>query len=241
MKTPTMKVGLHLLAADDDLAIRSVIERHFRARGFTVTTVDDGLQALDAYKQESFDLVVLDINMPGLDGLSLCRHIREKGQTPVVLLTSNSEETDRIVGLELGADDYLCKPFSVRELEARVKSIMRRCASDRTATNFEPCAEQTRKFGHWKLNLSRRELLDIEDNQVPLTGAEYRLLDVLTRHPNRVLSRDQLMNMTRGHDAMPFDRSIDVQIGRLRKKLGDNGKRPTLIKTFRGEGYVLTP
>ncbi|MFK7955610.1 MAG: response regulator [Lysobacterales bacterium] len=235
-----MNTPLNLLTADDDLAIRSVIERHFSARGFNVTTAENGLSALDAFKREPFDLAVLDINMPGLDGLSLCRHIREKGNTPVILLTANGEETDRIVGLELGADDYMCKPFSVRELEARVKTILRRCADEGPAASNESTTEQTRIFGSWTLNLSRRELLDTDEKQVPLTGAEYRLLDALTRHPNRVLSRDQLMNMTRGHDAMPFDRSIDVQIGRLRKKLGDSGKRPNLIKTFRGEGYVLT-
>ncbi|MEM1090147.1 MAG: response regulator transcription factor [Pseudomonadota bacterium] len=233
---------LRVLTADDDRAIRSAIERHFTARGFQVTTAEDGLVALNALKHEEFDLAVLDINMPGLDGLSLCRHIREKADMPVILLTANGEETDRIVGLELGADDYMCKPFSVRELEARIKSVMRRCGQSSTATSTlpEPANDEVRQFGHWSLNLSRRELYDKDDNPVPLTGAEFRLLDALTSKPNRVLSRDQLMNMTRGHDAMPFDRSIDVQIGRLRKKLGDSGKQPSLIKTFRGEGYVLT-
>ncbi len=240
MSIANTNIGLSLLTADDDLAVRSVIERHFSSRGFSVTTADNGLSALDAFKQESYDLAILDINMPGLDGLSLCRHIREKGKTPVILLTANGEETDRIVGLELGADDYMCKPFSVRELEARVKSVLRRCGEAASTASAAPGVDQTRAFGQWVLNLSRRELHDVEQNQIPLTGAEFRLLAALSSHPNRVMSRDQLMNMTRGHDAMPFDRSIDVQIGRLRKKLGDTGKRPSLIKTFRGEGYVLT-
>ncbi len=232
------KQSTHLLTADDDSAVRSVISRHFGARGFEVTTASDGLRALELLREQPFSLAILDINMPGLDGLSICRQIREEQSLPVILLTANMEETDRIVGLELGADDYVGKPFSVRELEARVKSVLRRSQGEVEPKRAE--AEQQRSFGGWTLDMARRELKNETGEPVSLTGAEYRLLEAFTSHPNRVLSRDQLMNMTRGHDAMPYDRSIDVQVGRLRRKLGDNGKQPNLIKTFRGEGYVLT-
>ncbi|MDJ0656523.1 MAG: response regulator transcription factor [Xanthomonadales bacterium] len=231
----------HLLVAEDDPSVRSVVERHFQIRSYEVTSVEDGTHALEVFEGGGIDLAILDINMPGIDGLSLCRHIRESSETPVILMTGNDHETDRIVGLELGADDYVCKPFSVRELEARVKTVLRRCSRSEHAPESAPADDvEAFQFEDWVLDLGRRELRSSDGAPVALTGSEYRLLKAFVEHPNRVLSRDQLMNMTRGHDAMPFDRSIDVQVGRVRKKLGDNGKEPKLIKTFRGEGYVLT-
>ncbi|MDX1488965.1 MAG: winged helix-turn-helix domain-containing protein [Acidiferrobacterales bacterium] len=175
--------------------------------------------------------------LPGEDGLTLCRDLRAHSNLPVIMLTARGEDTDRIVGLEMGADDYVPKPFNPRELLARIKAVLRRAQSlPRSAL----AADAKRlHFAGWTLDLSTRQLISSKGVVTPLTSGEYRLLQVFLEHANRVLSREQLLDLTRGREAAPFDRSIDVQVGRLRRRLGDTAHEPTLIKTMRGEGYVL--
>jgi two-component system OmpR family response regulator len=192
-------------------------------------------QALDAGR---VDLIVLDLMLPGDDGLTLCRNLRAKASDiPVIMLTARGEETDRIVGLEMGADDYLAKPFSARELLARIKAILRRARS--LPQNLRPDETRHLRFADWALDTVHRQLVSASGVVTPLSGAEYRLLRIFLSHPNRVLTRDQLVDLTQGKEADPLDRSIDVQVSRLRHRLGDDSREPRLIKTVRGEGYVL--
>ena len=183
------------------------------------------------------DLIVLDLMLPGDDGLTLCREVRSKSDVPIIMLTAKTEEIDRVVGLEMGADDYVAKPFSPRELLARIKSILRR--SRALPVNLRPDDARAIAFAGWRLEIPTRTLISPESVAVPLSGTDFRLLRIFLDHPNRVLNRDQLMDMTQARDAGPFDRSIDLQVSRLRKRLNDNPKEPALIKTSRGEGYVL--
>jgi len=184
------------------------------------------------------DLVVLDVMLPGDDGLTLCRDLRAKGELPIIMLTARGEETDRIVGLEMGADDYLPKPFNPRELLARIKTILRRTRT--LPENLQPEASGTLRFGGWSLDTATRDLLSPAGVVVALSGTEYKLLRIFLAHPGRVLNRDQLIDLMLSRDASPFDRSIDVQVSRLRHRLGDTAKEPAIIKTVRGEGYVLS-
>jgi two-component system OmpR family response regulator len=228
----------HILIVDDDAQIRSLLGKYLLKNGLRVTTVADGRamwQALDAGR---IDLIVLDLMLPGEDGLTLCRTLRAKASDiPVIMLTARGEETDRIVGLEMGADDYLTKPFSARELLARIKAILRRARS--LPANLRPDSARHWRFADWVLDTAQRQLISAEGVVTPLAGAEYRLLRIFLSHPNRVLNRDQLLDLTQGKDAGPLDRSIDVQVGRLRHRLKDDAREPCLIKTVRGEGYVL--
>ena len=192
-------------------------------------------QALEAGR---IDLIVLDLMLPGEDGLTLCRNLRAKSSDiPVIMLTARGEETDRIVGLEMGADDYLAKPFSARELLARIKAILRRART--LPENLRPDNARNIRFGDWLLDTVQRQLVSAAGVVIPLSGAEYRLLRIFLSHPNRVLNRDQPVDLTQGKEAEPLDRSIDVQVSRLRQRLGDDSREPRLIKTVRGEGYVL--
>lgn len=229
-----------LMAVDDDAHILDILNRYFSPKGYTVKTYDDPQKALAEFSEGEFDLVILDLNMPGMDGFTLCREIRQRSQVPIIMLTAEDTETDRVVGLELGADDYVAKPFSNRELEARIKARLRNRATQ--ATTQPNVAEESGslRFDSFTLDPDRHELLDKNGDIVPLTGGEYRLLKTFVDHPNRVISRDQLMDWTKGHESGPFDRSIDVQVGRLRKKLGDSGPDYRLLKTFRGEGYLFS-
>jgi two-component system, OmpR family, response regulator len=183
------------------------------------------------------DLIVLDLMLPGEDGLTLCRDLRAKSDIPVIMLTARGEETDRIVGLEMGADDYLAKPFSARELLARIKAILRRARA--LPQNLQPDSARQIRFADWVLDTTHRQIISAANIVTPLSGAEYRLLRIFLSHPNRVLNRDQLVDLTQGKEADPLDRSIDVQVSRLRNRLGDDPREPRLIKTVRGEGYVL--
>ena len=227
----------HILIVDDDAEIRSLLSQYLVKNGLRVTAAADGRgmwQALDAGR---IDLIVLDLMLPGDDGLTLCRNLRAKSDTPVIMLTARGEETDRIVGLEMGADDYLAKPFSARELLARIKAILRRARS--LPENLQPDNARHIRFADWVLDTAHRQIISAANVVTPLSGAEYRLLRIFLSHPNRVLNRDQLVDLTQGKEADPLDRSIDVQVSRLRNRLGDDPREPRLIKTVRGEGYVL--
>ena len=227
----------HLLVVDDDRDIRNLLDEYLTQAGFRVTTVAEGKAMHKALEQHRIDLVVVDLMLPGDDGLVLCRQLRSRSNLPVLMLTACGTEVDRIVGLEMGADDYLAKPFNPRELLARIRSILRRAQA--LPLNLE--SEEIREF-HFagkRLDVNARNIITEDGLVVPLSGAEFRLLHVLLEHPNRVLSRDQLQELVNGREAVAFDRGIDVLIGRLRKRVEDNGKEPVLIKTVRGEGYVL--
>lgn len=205
--------------------------------GFNVQTAHDGEEMLKAMKERTFDLVILDVVLPGEDGLTLCRRLRAMSTIPIVMLTGRSDDTDKIVGLEMGADDYLVKPFNPRELLARVRAVLRR--SGESAPSEKEAAEGSLDFDGWNLDLVRRKLQSPEGRDIELTAAEFDLLAVFAKRPKRVLSRDQLLDLTKGRSASPFDRTIDVQLSRLRRKLEKDPRNPTLIKTVRGVGYIF--
>jgi two-component system OmpR family response regulator len=228
----------HILIVDDDAEIRTLLGRYLEKNGLRTTAVADGRAMWQALDRAVFDLIVLDLMLPGDDGLTLCRTLRTRSDIPVIMLTARGEETDRIVGLEMGADDYLPKPFSARELLARIKVILRRARS--LPPNLRPEEERDIRFGGWTLDTVQRQLVSPEGVVSPIGGAEYRLLRIFLGHPNRVLTRDQLMEMTQGREADALDRSIDVQVSRLRRRLGDGSRDAAMIKTVRGEGYVLS-
>ncbi len=228
----------HILVVDDDREIRDLVARFLTKHGYRVDTAADGRAMMQALGQGRFDLVVLDLMLPGEDGLSLCRRLRADSTLPVIMLTAIGEETDRIIGLEMGADDYLAKPFNPRELLARIKAVLRRAGA--APGHGEPAANEVFRFDGWRLDPARRELRSPDDVLVPLTGGEFDLLAAFARHPKRVLSREQLLDLTRGRAAVPFDRSIDVQLSRLRRKIEADPREPAMIKTVRGGGYIFT-
>jgi len=227
----------HILIVDDDREIRSLLGDYLEKNGFRTTAVADGRGMWAALESGRFDLVILDVMLPGEDGFVLCRSLRARGDMPVIMLTAKGEDMDRIVGLELGADDYLAKPFNPRELLARIKSVLRRHRSVPGNLQAEPA--KSLRFAGWTLDLAARNLISPQQVVVALSGAEFRLLRVFLSYPNRVLTRDQLMDLTVGREADPLDRSIDVQVSRLRQRLDDDAREPAIIKTVRGEGYVL--
>jgi two-component system OmpR family response regulator len=227
----------HILVVDDDREIRSLVSQFLRKHAFRVTDAADGREMMQVLEDGRFDLVVLDLMLPGEDGLSLCRRVRASSSLPIIMLTAMGEETDRIVGLEMGADDYLPKPFNPRELLARIRAVLRRTGGE--APEAKEDGGGTLVFEGWSLDLSKRELRAPDGTLVPLTAGEYDLLAAIVERPGRVLSRDQLLDLTRGRDAVPFDRSVDVQISRLRRKLEPDPKEPQIIKTVRGGGYVF--
>lgn len=228
----------HLLLVDDERSIREPLAQYLSRNGFRVTAVESASEARVRLNANAIDLVILDIMMPGEDGLSLCRHIRETSEIPVILLTARTEETDRIVGLEMGADDYVLKPFSPRELVARIKVIFRRVATGGQRVTAPDGANYS--FAGWLLKTQERTLVDSEGVSLPLSTAEYNLMLAFVTRPNSVLSRDQLLDITQGREANAFDRAIDNQISRLRKKIEPDPKNPTLIKTVWGGGYTLS-
>jgi two-component system OmpR family response regulator len=225
----------HILVVDDHRDIRDLLGRYLVKHGMRASLAENAAAARRVLKSARIDLVVLDIMMPGEDGLSLCRALRETEDVPVILLTAMGEETDRIVGLEVGADDYLAKPFNPRELLARIKAVLRRAQSLPRAR--EPVEGGHLRFDRWLLDLGRRELVDEAGVGVPLSTGEFRLLVALLERPGHVLTRDQLLDLTRGRAAQPFDRSIDNQISRLRRKIERDPRNPALIKTVWGDGY----
>jgi len=234
-----MNASPHILVVDDDLEIRNLLGKFLDQHGHRVTTAADGVEMRRALEDWSIDLIVLDLMLPGEDGLSLCRRLRSESDIPVIMLTAMGEDIDRIVGLEMGADDYIAKPFNPRELLARIKSVLRRARAMPDAP--APEDGDITHFAGWRLDRDKRELQSADGVMVPLSGGEYDLLAVFVTHPGRVLSRDQLLDMARGREAQPFDRSIDVQVSRLRRKIEDDPKEPVLIKTVRSGGYLFTP
>ena len=227
----------HLLIVDDDAEIRDLLARFLKKHGYRVDTAADGRAMMKQLEAGRFDLVVLDLMLPGEDGLSLCRRLRATSRLPIIMLTALGEETDRIVGLEMGADDYLAKPFNPRELLARIKAVLRR--ADGTPVVDDADGGRVLVFEGWRLDLTRRELRTADGVLTPLTGGELDLLAAFAEHPRRGLSRDQLLDLTKGRSALPFDRAIDVQISRLRRRIEADPKAPAIIKTVRGGGYIF--
>ncbi len=228
----------HILVVDDHHDIRELLGKFLAKHGLRVTTAMDAAAARKSLKSAAFDLVVLDVMMPGEDGLSLCRHLRETTSLPVILLTAMAEETDRIVGLELGADDYVTKPFNPRELLARIKAVLRRATA--LPPSKEPETGERYRFGRWTLDADKRELTDDTGTVEVLSSGEFLLLTVFLSRPGMVLNRDQLLDLTRGRSARVFDRSIDNQVSRLRRKIEDDPKHPNLVLTVWGGGYKFS-
>jgi two-component system OmpR family response regulator len=232
----------HLLIVDDDEDIRTLLTEFFERHAYSVSVACDGIEMFASLEREPADLIILDLMLQGEDGIALCKRLRTKARTPVIMLTAMTDQTDRIVGLEVGADDYVTKPFDQRELLARVRAVLRRVADPQQAAP----SSKTRPslcFGKWRLDVARRELLSDSDTLIFLTSGEFDLLLTLVEHPQHVLTRDQLLD-ARGLPYAPYDapndRTIDVQISRLRRKLEDDPKNPAIIRTVRNGGYMFT-
>jgi two-component system, OmpR family, response regulator len=229
-----------ILIIDDDAKIRTLIRSYLEAEMFEILEAENGGKMREILATASVDLVLLDLNLPGEDGLTLARFIRQSSLIPIIMLTGKTDVIDRVAGLEAGADDYISKPFHLRELLARIRTVLRRTLSSPVATTpqAKPSSQMLR-FANWRLDLHRRILISEGNEDVALTTSEFEMLRVLAEHGNRVLSRDTLMDLTKGRDCAPYDRSIDTQIGRIRKKIEANAAKPSLLKTVRGGGYVL--
>ncbi len=233
---------LHILVVDDDPRIRTMLRRYLVEEGFRVSEVPDGGAMRAALEADPADLVLLDLMMPGEDGLSLARHIRQHSDIPIIMLTGKGDLIDRVAGLEAGADDYIAKPFHLREVLARIRTVLRRGRTAAAAPTVEaaPAGEgETLVFQGWRLDLVRRQLRRPDGQVVALTAGEFDLLRAFAANPNRVLARDRLMNLVKGEDWAAFDRAVDAQVVRLRKKIEADPSKPVLIKTVRGAGYVF--
>lgn len=228
----------HILVVDDHSEIRDLLKRFLEQHGMRVSCARDGKEMKRLLDEREFDLLVLDLMMPGEDGLTLCRELRVKSRLPIIMLTAMGEETDRIIGLEMGADDYLSKPFNPRELLARIKAVMRRTQAE--SLPVPETLTRDLRFDRWLLDVNRRELVDEEGVGMSLSTAEFDLLKVFLERPQRVLSRDQLLDLARGREAVAFDRAIDTLVSRLRRKLERDPKNPELIKTIWGGGYMFS-
>lgn len=224
-----------ILLVDDDKALRDLVSEYLRSSGFNVQEVGDGETMRQFLSQHMFDLVILDLMLPGEDGLSLLRSLREQHGPPVIIVSARGDEVDRVVGLELGADDYLAKPFGPRELLARIRAVLRRSGEPEN-----PRSDQTLSFGPFRLHLNNH-VMSRDDLKVPLTFGEFNLLRVFLEHANQVLSRDHLVSLLKGYERSPFDRSIDVRVTRLRRKIEARPEAPVYLRTVWGEGYVFTP
>jgi len=232
---------LHILVVDDDPRIRQMLTRYFEQEGYRVTAVADGAAMRAQLKAKPVDVILLDVVMPGEDGLTIAREIRASSDVGIIMLTGRDEVLDRVVGLEVGADDYIAKPFHLREVLARVKSVLRRRkAAPEPVERSEDKAEDVIRFDGWLLDTARRRLVSPGGEDVALTSGEFDLLAALAKHPGRVFSRETLMEHTRGHGLKAFDRTIDAQIARLRKKIERDPKSPTIVKSVRAVGYVFT-
>lgn len=234
--TETHQAPPHVLVVDDDPAIRDLLTDYLSSNDMRVTAVASGTEMNEAFDREAIDIVILDMRLPGEDGLQLARALRERATVPIVMLTGRAEEADRVMGLELGADDYVTKPFSNRELLARLRAVLRRY---QVKVELDPQDDKRRafRFSGWELNLRTRRLTAPDGRLVELSNHEFSLLVAFCSAPQHVLSRDQLLTMTRMHSAEVYDRTVDVQVLRLRRKLGSDGLQPSLIVTERGAGY----
>lgn len=235
-----MSEPFNILVVDDDPRIRTMLRRYLVEEGFRVSEAEDGNAMRAALDCQQTDLVLLDLMMPGEDGLSLARQVRQRSYIPIIMLTGKGDLIDRVAGLEAGADDYIAKPFHLREVLARIRTVLRRGRAPAPASQAtSPDAQETLVFQGWRLDLVRRELKRPMGEVVPLTTGEFEMLRVFAGHPNRVLTRDQLMSLVKGQEWAAYDRAIDAQIARLRKKIEADPASPVLIKTVRGAGYVF--
>ncbi len=225
-----------ILVVDDDAELRQLLYEYFEERGYSVLLAGDGVHMWEQIEKNTVDLVILDLMLPGEDGLTLCRNLRTRSAIPILMLTARGDGMDRILGLEMGADDYLHKPFIPRELLARIKNILRRAGEGAGSL----AAARELHFAGWTLDIDARHLIDKSGVVAPLSAGEFRILKALAENPNRVMSRDQLLEALSNREAGPFDRTIDVMISRLRRRLGDDGGELALIKTVRSEGYLLS-
>ena len=232
-----MQNSHHILVVDDHRDIREPLTKYMKQQGFRVSSAADAAQARDLLQTNRFDLIVLDIMMPGEDGLSLCRHVQATSQVPIILLTAVSDEVDRILGLELGADDYVVKPFNPRELLARIKSVLRR--SETMPRSSETITLKRYRFDDWALMINTREVEHIDGRVITLTTSEFQILLAMLERPNFALSRDQLLDLTKGRAAVVFDRTIDNHVSRLRQKLEVDPGEPKLLQTVWGRGYKI--
>ena len=228
----------HILLVEDDPEIATLVARYLSSNDMRVSRAGDGREMDRVMRDARIDLIILDIMLPGEDGLAICRRLRTSSQVPIIMLTARSDEIDRIVGLELGADDYIGKPFNPRELLARVRAVLRRREPVQTT---ERRARTVFSFAGWRLDVGRRKLFDPSGTRIALTGAEFDLLTVLAKSPGRVLSRDQIVDLTQGRQTGPFERSVDVLISRLRQKIERNPRDPDFIQTVRSSGYLFAP
>ena len=237
-----MSDPLHVLIVDDEPRIRNMLRRYLVEEGFKVSDAGDGAGMRAVLAREVIHLVLLDLMMPGEDGLSLARYIRQHSEIPIIMLTGKGDLIDRVVGLETGADDYIPKPFELREVLARIRTVMRRAgprAAPARRLSPAPAASEVLVFEGWRLDVLRRELRRQTGDLVPLTAGEFELLCAFARHPNRVLNRDQLIDLVKGREWAAYDRGVDTQVMRLRKKIEADPSNPSLIKTVRGSGYVF--
>jgi DNA-binding response OmpR family regulator len=230
--------NFHIVVVDDEEIVRETVQEYLLRQGYTVSGADGGPALREIMAQRPVDLVLLDINMPGEDGLTIARELRRGGRIGIIMLTANSDSVDKVVGLEVGADDYVCKPFDLRELLARVRAVLRRAT-----TGEEAPATMGREIrvGRCMLNLDRRRLYDTDGGEIAITAMEFDLLQTFANHPNRVLSRDQLLELAHKKDMEAFDRSIDTRITRLRQKIEVQPQAPQAIRTVRGAGYIFVP
>jgi two-component system OmpR family response regulator len=230
-----------VLIVDDDRSVRQMLAEYLASHDYRVAEAEDGTTMRAAIERELPDVVLLDLRLPKEDGLSLARYLRERYDVGIIMVTGAGEVVDRIVGLEVGADDYVPKPFDPRELLARLKSVMRRTQARPPAGAPEARNAQRQRFGHLELDLASHQLFDADGNEIPVTGMEFDLLKVFAEHPGKVLSRDRILTLTRNRDWEPFDRSIDIRIARLRRKVEADPENPQLIRTVRGVGYLYAP
>ena len=243
-----MTSAFHIAVLDDEVDITQLLAGYLQSHGFRVTQLHDGASLMALMATDPADLVLLDLGLPGEDGFSIARRMRENWRCGLVIVTGRGDAVDKVVGLEVGADDYVTKPFDLRELVARVKAVLRRLAPSDAADASPPASAPATpapsdklRFAGWQLDVAARSLANPQGQNVALTGGEFDLLCAFARHPGRVLSRDFLLEQTRGREAAPFDRTIDVQVGRLRKKIEADADDPQIIKSVRGAGYILVP
>lgn len=233
----------HIVVCDDEPDIRETVGEYLELQGYRVSPVDGGPALRELVDKEKIDVVILDIMMPGEDGLSLARFLRERGDTAIIMLTASGETVDRIIGLEMGADDYLAKPVDLRELLARIKAVLRRTTAPAPTAGSAPATASASvvQFGACSLDIDQHKLFAADGEEIAITAMEFNLLKVFADHSGRVLNRDQLLEMAHDRDWDPFDRSIDIRISRLRKKIEQDPAKPQVIKTVRGVGYIFSP